>query len=69
MLFILWQSPDTHKKFFGELEQRYFSCEHLEIVEITCPENCDDDPVIKNLEKFLVGNGISPDQIEINNWW
>ncbi|OEL15479.1 hypothetical protein BAE44_0023502 [Dichanthelium oligosanthes] len=59
---------DTHKKFIVELEERYFSCEHLEIVKIICPKNLEDDPVLNDLERFLIGNGISPDQIEIKNW-
>ncbi|XP_062201087.1 putative F-box/FBD/LRR-repeat protein At1g78760 isoform X2 [Phragmites australis] len=61
-------SPDTGKKFIGELEERSFTCDHLKIVEIVCSEDLEDDPVVKNLENFLLGSGISPDQIDIINW-
>ncbi|RCV43506.1 hypothetical protein SETIT_9G299300v2 [Setaria italica] len=53
------KNPDTHEKFIGELEERYFSCEHLKVVEIFCPEDWEDDPMCNDLEKILVGNGIS----------
>ncbi|PAN48095.1 hypothetical protein PAHAL_9G358500 [Panicum hallii] len=62
------KNPETHEKFIGELEERYFTCEHLKIVEIICPENWEDDPMLNDLVKFLVGNGISSDHIEIKNW-
>jgi len=64
---MMWQSPETYVKFIGELEG-YFTCEHLKIVEIICPENWEDGPMLTDLVKFLVGNGISSDQIEIKNW-
>ncbi|CAN6288595.1 unnamed protein product [Urochloa humidicola] len=59
---------DTHGMFIGELEERYFTCEHLKIVEIVRPEDLEDDPMVNDLKKFLVGNGIRSDQIEIKNW-
>ncbi|CAN6318973.1 unnamed protein product [Urochloa humidicola] len=62
------KNPDTRGKFIGKLEERYFSCERLKLVEIVCPKGWKDDPMLNNLEEFLVGNGIRPDQIEIKNW-
>lgn len=62
------KNPETYEKFIGELEERDFTCEHLKIVEIICPENWEEDHLLNDLVKFLVGNGISSDQIEIKNW-
>ncbi|CAL4915902.1 unnamed protein product [Urochloa decumbens] len=62
------KKPDTHEMFIGELEERYFTCEHLKIVEIVRPGNLEHDHMLNDLEKFLVGNGIRSDQIEIKNW-
>ncbi|CAN6305677.1 unnamed protein product [Urochloa humidicola] len=62
------EKSDTCEKFIGKLEEIYFSCEHLKLVEIVCPKDFEDDPMLNNLKEFLVGNGIRPDQIEIKNW-
>ncbi|CAL4940958.1 unnamed protein product [Urochloa decumbens] len=62
------ENPGTCEKFIGQLEETYFTCEHLKLVEIVCPEDWEDDPMLNDLEDFLVGNGIRSDQIEIKNW-
>ncbi|XP_062205222.1 LOW QUALITY PROTEIN: F-box/FBD/LRR-repeat protein At1g16930-like [Phragmites australis] len=59
-------SPDTYKKFIGELQER--SCDQLKIVEIVCSEDWENDPVLNSLEKLLLENGITSGQINIIHW-
>ncbi|CAD6250934.1 unnamed protein product [Miscanthus lutarioriparius] len=56
----------THQRFIGELEERSFSCEHLDSVDIVCWEVQEHDPVLDNLVELLTENGIERDEIDIS---
>lgn len=56
------QNLDTSARIIGELEERSFTCEQLEIVEIICSE---DDTLLNSVEDFLRDSGITSDQIDI----
>ncbi|CAD6212266.1 unnamed protein product [Miscanthus lutarioriparius] len=56
----------THQRFIGELEERSFSCEHLDSVDIVCWGVQELDPVLDNLVELLTENGIEPDEIHIS---
>ncbi|XP_066387280.1 putative F-box/LRR-repeat protein At4g13960 isoform X2 [Miscanthus floridulus] len=53
-------------RFIGELEERSFSCEHLDSVDIVCWGVQEHDPVLDNLVELLTENGKEPDEIHIN---
>ncbi|KAG0533105.1 hypothetical protein BDA96_04G163800 [Sorghum bicolor] len=56
----------THQRFTGELEERSFSCEHLDSIDIVCWEVQEHDPVLDNLVELLTENGIEHDEIDIS---
>ncbi|WVZ57596.1 LOW QUALITY PROTEIN: hypothetical protein U9M48_007960 [Paspalum notatum var. saurae] len=51
----------------GGIEERSFSCEHLDSVDIVCWEVSDDDPVLDSLTELLTENGIDDDDISIRD--
>jgi len=64
--FLTFQVGHTHQRFIGELEERSFSCEHLDSVDIVCWEVQEHDPVLDNLVEVLTENGIERDEIDIS---
>jgi hypothetical protein len=48
----------------GELEDRSFTCEQLEIVEIICSET---DELLPGVTQFLRHSGIGTDQMRITH--
>ncbi|KAL6641566.1 hypothetical protein ACP70R_019747 [Stipagrostis hirtigluma subsp. patula] len=65
-LYLRKLSPSTNQRIIGEPKERLFTCEHLEIVEIVCPDmdGSEDDPVVDSLEKLLNANGVPSDIID-----
>ena len=48
----------------GELEDRSFTCEQLQIVEIICSET---NELLPRVTQFLLGSGIGADQMCITH--
>ena len=66
LCFLTFQVGHTHQRFIGELEERSFSCEHLDSVDIVCWGVQELDPVLDNLVELLTENGIERDEIDIS---
>jgi hypothetical protein len=66
LCFLTFQVGHTHQRFTGELEERSFSCEHLDSIDIVCWEVQEHDPVLDNLVELLTENGIEHDEIDIS---
>jgi trehalose utilization protein len=64
--FLTFQVGHTHQIFIGELEERSFSCEHLDSVDIVSWGVQEHDPVLDDLVELLTKNGIERDEIHIN---
>ncbi|VAI77205.1 unnamed protein product [Triticum turgidum subsp. durum] len=62
-LYQPWYENGVICAITGELEDRSFTCEQLEIVEIICSEG---NELLPWVNQFLLDSGIRPDQMRVS---